>query len=144
MTPSEQQRHDRFIRLYVATEEALRGFVRCSDGRLYHRVLAEKARTAWDERLRYEHRKAADRHRKAMKEKDTTEQDFHGDTAPMSAEALNKVGTAYKVYTAVYPALRAWTMLDHLIPFTRGYMYPATSTAPSTAKAPAKAAATTP
>jgi SAM-dependent methyltransferase len=61
-------------------------------------------------------------HRKAMKEKDTTEQDFHGDTAPMSAEALNKVGTAYKVYSAVYPALRAWTMLDHLIPFTRGYM----------------------
>jgi len=38
------------------------------------------------------------------------------------AEALTKVGTAYKVYTAVYPALRAWTMLDHLIPFTRGYM----------------------
>ena len=37
-------------------------------------------------------------------------------------EALNKVGTAYKVYSAVYPALRAWTMLDHLIPFTRGYM----------------------
>ncbi len=61
-------------------------------------------------------------HRKAMKEKDTTEQDFHGDTAPMSADALNKVGTAYKVYSAVYPALRAWTMLDHLIPFTRGYM----------------------
>jgi hypothetical protein len=40
----------------------------------------------------------------------------------MSAEALNKVGTAYKVYSAVYPALRAWTMLDHLIPFTSGYM----------------------
>ena len=61
-------------------------------------------------------------HRKAMKAKDTAEQDFHGDTAPMRAEALNKVGTAYKVYSAVYPALRAWTMLDHLIPFTRGYM----------------------
>lgn len=28
MTPSERQRHDRFIRLYVANEEALRGFVR--------------------------------------------------------------------------------------------------------------------
>jgi SAM-dependent methyltransferase len=61
-------------------------------------------------------------HRKAMKAKDTAEQDFHGDTAPMSAEALNKVGTAYKLYSAVYPALRAWTMLDNLIPFTRGYM----------------------
>jgi hypothetical protein len=57
-----------------------------------------------------------------MQAKHTTEQDFHGDTAPMSAEALNKVGTAYKVYSAVYPALRAWTMLDHLIPFSAGYM----------------------
>ena len=33
-----------------------------------------------------------------------------------------KVGTAYKVYSAVYPALRAWTMLDQLIPFSEGYM----------------------
>jgi SAM-dependent methyltransferase len=61
-------------------------------------------------------------HRKAMQAKPTTDQDFHGDTAPMSAAALNKVGTAYKVYSAVYPALRAWTMLDHLIPFSAGYM----------------------
>jgi SAM-dependent methyltransferase len=61
-------------------------------------------------------------HRKATKGKAEAEQDFHGDTAPMSAEALNKVGTAYKVYSAVYPALRAWTMLDHLIPFSPGYM----------------------
>ena len=38
-----------------------------------------------------------------MKGKDTEQQDFHGDTAPMSAEALNKVGTAYKLYSAVYP-----------------------------------------
>lgn len=28
MTPDEQQRHDRFLQLYVAHEEALRGFVR--------------------------------------------------------------------------------------------------------------------
>ena len=61
-------------------------------------------------------------HRKAMEGKDTEQQDFHGDTAPMSADALNKVGTAYKVYSAVYPALRAWTMLDRLIPFSEGYM----------------------
>lgn len=61
-------------------------------------------------------------HRKAMQGKSTSEQDFHGDTAPMSAEALNKVGTAYKVYSAIYPALRAWTMLDRLIPFSEGYM----------------------
>lgn len=61
-------------------------------------------------------------HRKAAKGKAEAEQDFHGDTAPMSAEALNKVGTAYKVYSAIYPALRAWTLLDTLIPFSPGYM----------------------
>jgi SAM-dependent methyltransferase len=61
-------------------------------------------------------------HVKSMKGKSTTEQDFHGDTAPMSAEALNKVGGAFKAYSAVYPLLRAWTMLDNLIPFTAGYM----------------------
>jgi SAM-dependent methyltransferase len=61
-------------------------------------------------------------HRKSMKEKDAAQQDFHGDTAPMSADALNKVGTAYRIYSAIYPALRAWTMLDRLIPFSPGYM----------------------
>ncbi len=61
-------------------------------------------------------------HKKSMKGKQTAEQDFHGDTAPMSAEALDKVGMAYKLYSAVYPALRGWTMLDRLIPFSPGYM----------------------
>ena len=61
-------------------------------------------------------------HLKSMKGKSTADQDFHGDTAPMSAEALNKVGGAFKAYSAVYPLLRAWTMLDNLIPFSPGYM----------------------
>lgn len=34
-------------------EMALRGFVLCSDGRLYHRVLAEQAIKAWASRLRF-------------------------------------------------------------------------------------------
>jgi hypothetical protein len=46
---------------------ALRGFVKCSDGRLYNRTLAEKATAAWDSRQQYEWRKAGDRHRKAMR-----------------------------------------------------------------------------
>jgi SAM-dependent methyltransferase len=61
-------------------------------------------------------------HRKAMKGKSTADQDFHGDTAPMSAEALDKVGAAFRAYSAVYPLLKAWTLLDRLIPFSRGYM----------------------
>jgi len=61
-------------------------------------------------------------HRKSMKGKKTADQDFHGDTAPMSAEALNKVGGAFKAYSAVYPLLRGWTLLDGLLPLSRGYM----------------------
>jgi hypothetical protein len=33
-------------------EGALRGFVKCSDGRLYHPLIADKALTAWDGKLR--------------------------------------------------------------------------------------------
>ncbi|HET7255578.1 MAG TPA: hypothetical protein VFJ46_17615 [Xanthobacteraceae bacterium] len=36
-------------------EGALRGFVMCSDGRLYHPVVAEKARDMWDDKLRKRH-----------------------------------------------------------------------------------------
>jgi SAM-dependent methyltransferase len=61
-------------------------------------------------------------HRKSMKGKKTVDQDFHGDTAPMSVEALNKVGGAFRAYSVVYPLLKAWTLLDSLIPFTGGYM----------------------
>lgn len=35
---------------------ALRGWVECSDGRLYHPVVAEKALDAWDGKLRQRHR----------------------------------------------------------------------------------------
>jgi len=37
-------------------EGALRGFVKCSDGRLYHPVVAEKAREAWTGKLKQRHR----------------------------------------------------------------------------------------
>lgn len=60
--------YGRSVEAWAAVRDgALRGFVRCSDGRLYHRVLAEKANDAWDKRLRYEWAKAGDRHRKAQK-----------------------------------------------------------------------------
>ena len=37
-------------------EAALRGFVTCSDGRLYHPVVAEQVISAWDQKLRQRHR----------------------------------------------------------------------------------------
>jgi hypothetical protein len=36
---------------------ALRGFVQCSDGRLYHPVVAEQVNSAWQEKLAYRDRK---------------------------------------------------------------------------------------
>lgn len=48
-------------------EEALRGFVECSDSRLYHPVVAEKAREAWEARLRQRARTEAARAAKAAK-----------------------------------------------------------------------------
>lgn len=35
---------------------AMRGFIRCSDGRWYHKVLAEEAIDAWERRLRFRER----------------------------------------------------------------------------------------
>jgi hypothetical protein len=35
---------------------ALRGFVKCSDGRLYHPLVAQKALTAWEGKLKQRHR----------------------------------------------------------------------------------------
>lgn len=37
---------------------AIRGFVKCSDGRLYHRVLAKEANDAWARRKKYQARSA--------------------------------------------------------------------------------------
>lgn len=48
---------------------ALHGLVRCSDGRLYHPVVAEKAAEAWNSRLESEWRRSCDRTRKENKER---------------------------------------------------------------------------
>jgi len=44
---------------------ALHQFVKCSDGRLYHPVVAEKALTAWQAKVDTAHRRDRDRYRKA-------------------------------------------------------------------------------
>lgn len=46
-------------------EGALRGWVKCADGRLYHPVVAEKANEAWAGRIAYRAKKEAERLRKA-------------------------------------------------------------------------------
>lgn len=47
-------------------EGALRGWVKCSDGRLYHPVVAEKAIEAWGSKLHHAHGKLKERLRKSF------------------------------------------------------------------------------
>ncbi|GAB3479422.1 DUF1376 domain-containing protein [Azotobacter salinestris] len=49
---------------------ALRGFVECSDGRLYHPVVAEKALDAWAERVEYREAKENEKARKQRERED--------------------------------------------------------------------------
>ena len=51
-------------------EQALSLFVLCSDGRLYHRVIAEKAVAAWQSKLRHQHGKLLERLRKENKRRE--------------------------------------------------------------------------
>ena len=44
---------------------ALRGWIKCDDGRLYHPVVAEKALEAWDSKLHHAHSKLKERLRKS-------------------------------------------------------------------------------
>lgn len=50
--------------------EALTKFVKCSDGRIYHEEVCEKARAAWNSRLRHHYDKARDRLRKLNKQRE--------------------------------------------------------------------------
>jgi hypothetical protein len=52
-------------------EGALRGFKLCSDGRLYHPVIAEKAREAWDGKLHTRFKRECERIKKAAQRADT-------------------------------------------------------------------------
>ena len=60
--------YGRFIKQWRKVRaEALTQFVKCSDGRLYHETVCEKASAAWISKLRYHYEKARDRLRKANK-----------------------------------------------------------------------------
>lgn len=60
--------YGRFVKEWrKARDEALHGFVRCSDGRWYHPTVCEKAAQAWESKLRHHYDRARDRLRKANK-----------------------------------------------------------------------------
>ncbi len=50
------------------------------------------------------------------------EDDFHGATSPMSEDAFRKVSLSFRLYSLAFPAIKAMTLLDRLIPFSPGYM----------------------
>lgn len=61
-------------------EEAMRGWMKCSDGRLYHPVLAEFAIAAWDKRNNARNRKASWRARRESSENGDGPIPRNGDT----------------------------------------------------------------
>jgi hypothetical protein len=63
---------------------ALRGFIKCSDGRLYHRVICEKALSAWNERKRF--RRAAKARWAHKKPKDATHMQRTSNAHPMHGQ----------------------------------------------------------
>lgn len=54
-------------------EIALHGWVEASDGRLYHPVVAEKAREAWEDRKQYRSDRSADAERKAREREERSQ-----------------------------------------------------------------------
>ena len=55
-------------------EMALRGFILCDDGRLYHPVVAEKAMEAWGKRVSYRERSRKGNEKRWASNKDSAEQ----------------------------------------------------------------------
>lgn len=92
---------------------ALRGWIKCDDGRLYHPVVAEQALAAWDERQAYQEREESrltreERYRKEHKELRQQLRDM-GITMPWNAKieelrerlaATTKSVTGYDTYDA--------------------------------------------
>ncbi len=76
---------------------ALRGFVLCDDGRLYHPVVAEKALEAWSERQEYREGRANEKDRKA-RERDWRKRAF-------AALRSIDIVPGYDVKTAVLRAM---------------------------------------
>lgn len=60
--------YGRFVKEWKKSrDQALQGFTKCSDGRLYHETVCEKATQAWNAKLQHQYERAKDRLRKANK-----------------------------------------------------------------------------
>jgi hypothetical protein len=62
--------YGRFVKEWKKSRaQALQGFVKCCDGRLYHETVSAKANAAWIKRLEHYYERARDRLRKANKDR---------------------------------------------------------------------------
>lgn len=80
-------------------EVALSGWVKCVDGRLYHSVVAEKAREAWKDRTKYREKRDKDRARlEAWRagQKPADETSSHGDGNAIETRSETHVETRFE------------------------------------------------
>jgi hypothetical protein len=89
---------------------ALRGYVKCVDGRLYHPVIAEKANEAWAEKTKYRQRR--DEFRKRQKDRANARWDgsahSHGDDSARRSGGKTDVDAALAFDVNANAALPPW------------------------------------
>ena len=78
---------------HAVADEALHGFVPCSDGRLYHPVIAEKALDAWARKRDAQHRRQQDRERKARARSGGLPQDVRRKSGGLPQDVRARTGT---------------------------------------------------
>jgi uncharacterized protein YdaU (DUF1376 family) len=84
--PNDDKVNAAFARMPLARfrklrAEVLRGFVLCSDGRLYHATLAKEAANAYARKVAFQHKRETDAER-LRKWRNSTRHETHGETPP--------------------------------------------------------------
>ena len=100
----------------VVKRVSLRGFVRCSDGRLYHPVIAEKALDAWAARQRSAEKRDVDRKRlKDWRETKREKRDAETQVKRVSKRARNASETSKTVTVTVLEEASLRSASSHAI-----------------------------
>lgn len=86
-------------------KECLRGFVLCDDGRLYHTVVAEKARQAWEQKQKQKDRTKAARDARSVTKNVTTSV-----TADVTASVTGSKGTEQNGSTEAKASVEAHSL----------------------------------
>ncbi|MCA0451842.1 MAG: YdaU family protein [Proteobacteria bacterium] len=82
-------------------DEALRGWTKCSDGRLYNPTVAELARDAWEERVKYRQRTEAARRAREEKRNSNVAENATEAKPPRKSSVTEKAPTVTTSVTAL-------------------------------------------